>query len=176
MGYEGGSLTSLFGEGPQAATDVAVMRMAEKGGDRMTELTVENTPIGGREGEGHGGGNLRSSWYTLPLERVHIGSWPGWRSGTASDVDYAPHVEYGTGLWGPQGRKYEIRPKNPGGVLRWIDPKTGHEVFARRVWHPGSPGQHMLGIAATVVEGEADSGLFDGILNDWARTVEASAD
>lgn len=167
MGYVGGSLTSLFDKGPQKATDLAVRRMAEKAGDRMVDVTIMNTPI-------HRG-NLRSSWYQLPVNKTHFAVWPAYKSGVASNVDYAPYVEHGTGLWGPKHSKYPIVAKG-GGFLRWIDPKSGKEVFARKVMHPGSPGQHMVAIAAEVVEHEADSTLFQGILGEWAKTVEAMAD
>lgn len=176
MPYVGGSLVSLFGKEPKAATRLAARRMAERGGDRMVEITVINTPIGGRDIDGTGGGNLRSSWYQLPTKRIRHVLGPAYQSGVASNVEYAPYVEHGTGLWGPRGSKYPIRPKNPGGMLRWRSP-TGGYVYARVVMHPGSPGQHMVAIAGEVTEAEVDSGgLFDSILNEWARTVEASAD
>ena len=168
MAYVGGSLVSLFDEDSQAATNLAMRRMAEKGGDRMVEITIVNTPIDS--------GNLRTSWYQLPTQKTHYAIWVAYESGVASDVDYAPHVEHGTGLWGPKHAKYPITAKG-GGFLKWIDPATGNEVFARRVMHPGSPGQHMVAIAADVVEFEVDSGfLFNSILHDWSRAVETGAD
>ena len=92
-------------------------------------------------------------------------------------MDYAPHVEYGTGLWGPSGAKYPIYPKDPGGLLHWIDRDSGQHVFAKMVMHPGSPGQHMIAIAGSMAEAEFDGGAIgDGVLGEWARTVEASAD
>lgn len=175
MGYEGDKLPDFFGKRARSATDRAVFRMAERAGDRMVSLTVENTPIGGRALEGQGGGNLRTSWYQLDVKPTTRGVTTGYETGVASDVDYAPHVEYGTGLWGPFGRKYLIEPKSPGGVLHWRSPTTGEDVFARRVWHPGSPGQHMVGIAAAVVEAEMEAGLFDDIVHEWARAVEGAA-
>jgi hypothetical protein len=175
VGYHGGSLVSLFDEKAQAATRLAARRMAERGTDRMHSVTVENTPIGGRALEGDGGGNLRSSWYTLPVQRVvHESGDPAYEGVVASNVDYAPHVEYGTGLWGPKKAKYEIKPKTPGGWLAWRGPNG--MVYAKSVMHPGSPGQHMLQTGGFVAEYEADTFLFNDILNDWARAVEAGAD
>lgn len=169
MPYTGGSLVSLFDEEPQGLTRAALRLMAERGGDRMVELTVMNTPIY------HG--NLRSSWYQIPVNKTHFGPWEAWESGVATEVDYAPHVEYGTGLWGPKGAKYPIRPKDPSGWLKWTDAETGETRYAKQVMHPGSPGQHMVAIAADVVEAEFDGGvLFADILDGWARAVEASAD
>lgn len=177
MGYEGGKIASLFRPEP---TQVAVREMAEKGGDRMHELVVVNTPIGGREVEGGGGGNLRSSWYVTPVNRSRLpsaGDVVAYEVRVATDVDYAPDVEWGTGLWGPNHAKYEIKPKDPGGWLHWIDPKTGEDVFAKRVMHPGSPGQHMMATAAAMTEHEMSEGhLFTGILERWKHEQEALAD
>jgi hypothetical protein len=167
MPYVGGSLTSLFGAKAQAATELAVRRMAEAGGDHMVDVTIQNTPIKT--------GNLRTSWYQLRTNKTHYAVWPAYQSGVATDVTYAPHVEYGTGLWGPRHAKYPIEAKG-GGMLRWVDPKTGGEVFARRVMHPGSPGQHMVAIAAEMTEATADKTLYPPILSEWAMTIEAAAD
>lgn len=166
MGYVGGSLVSLFNKEPQKATDLAARRMAEKAGNRMVEMTIVNTPV-------HRG-SLRSSWYQLPTNKTHFAVWPAYKSGVASNVSYAPYVEHGTGLWGPKHAKYEIKPKG-GGFLKFIG-SDGNEVFARRVMHPGSPGQHMVAIAAEVTEHEANGTLMAGVLHEWAKAVESSAD
>lgn len=168
MGYVGGSLRSLFDAKAQAATKEAVMAMAEKGGSRMKELAEANTPIDT--------GELRSSWYQIPVHPTSFVVWDAWASGVASDVSYAPYVEYGTGIYGPKHAPYIIRPKNPGGLLVWTDPKTGRIIRAKEVLHPGSPGQHMVAIAADVTEFEADTGLFDGVLNTWGAAIEGGAD
>lgn len=172
--YIGARLATLFHTEP---IDVALERMANRGGDRMVEWTVKNTPIGFPRGlaTGFRGGNLRSSWRQKVPRTTRRRGLRGWESGVETDVDYAPDVEYGTGLWGPSHAKYVIEPKKPGGFLRWVDPQTGKDVFAKRVLHPGSPGQHMVAIAATMVEGEMRAGLFDDILEAWARETEALA-
>ena len=41
-----------------------------------------------------------------------------------------------------------IQPKNPNGWLHWIDPKTGQDVFAKMVNHPGTAAKPFLGPAA----------------------------
>jgi hypothetical protein len=75
-------------------------------------------------------------------------------------------------LWGPEHRKYLILPKRPGGFLAWRGP--GGMIFARAVWHPGSPGQHMVQIAAAAVEIEMMSGvLFNDLLHEWVHAQEA---
>lgn len=167
---------SFFDAPQQAATGRAAMAMAHRGGDRMHELTVINTPIGGRDQRGGGGGNLRSSWYQIPVHRIRTPKGRGFQSGVATQTEYAPHVESGTGLYGPKGAKYEIRPRTPGGYLRWVDPRTGREVFAKRVMHPGSPGAHMVATAAALVEAEFERGLVGGILDGWVRDIEAGVD
>lgn len=165
MPYVGGTLEPLFAPEPAQAT---LVRMADRGGERMVELTAENTPIDT--------GKLRASWYQRRLRRVRRGPLSGWESGVATDEDYGPDIEFGTGLYGPEHRRYLIVPKRPGGVLRWRDPKTGRIIFARRVMHPGSPGQHMVQIAAGALEIEMIDGLlFDGILREWVRAQESLA-
>jgi Bacteriophage HK97-gp10, putative tail-component len=161
--YVGGTLAPLFAVEPVEAT---LMRMAYRGGERMVELTTENTPVDT--------GRLRNSWYQRRLRRARRGRLSGWESGVASDEDIAPHVEFGTGLWGPEHRKYLIVPKRAGGSLRWRDPRTGRIIFARSVMHPGSPGQHMVQIAAGALEIEVSDGLlFDQILREWVRVQES---
>jgi phage gpG-like protein len=52
------------------------------------------------------------------------------------DVEYGVYQEFGTGLRGEfPGAPYEIKPRNPGGVLAF---KIGNRtVFAKKVTHPG---------------------------------------
>jgi Bacteriophage HK97-gp10, putative tail-component len=165
MPYVGGSLVSLFDEGQQSRTRLAMRRMVRRGTERMKAVATINTPVQTSK--------LRQSWYELPVTRTT--PVEGYESGIASDVEYAPHVEYGTGLWGPQHRKYPILPKHAD-FLAWRDPRTGEWIRAKRVMHPGSPGNHMVAIAASVVESELESGLVDSILDHWARSIEAAAD
>lgn len=166
--YVGGSLTSFFGKGPQAATVDAARAMARKGADRMHEVAAENTPVRT--------GNLRTAWYQLPVIEVDYLLGMGYRSGIANDVEYAKWVESGTGIYGPEHRPYVIVPKDPNGVLAWRDPKTGKWIHAKKVIHPGSPGNHMLALAAHVVEAEVEGGpIFQRILDEWVAIVEGSA-
>lgn len=161
MSYEGGKLRPWFDTTPNRR---AAKRMAEKGGDQMLKRTEHHTPVDTA--------HLRQSWRRKPVliianergERVY-------QSGVETDVDYAPYVEYGTGLWGPKHAKYEIKPKHPDGWLHWIDPHTGDSVFAKRVMHPGSPGAHMVAIAVAETEAGLDA-LLAPILREWAREVE----
>lgn len=138
-------------------------RAAKAGGGRMTELTAMNTPIDTS--------HLRRSWREKPVLLFTKNGLPAASSGVFTEVEYAPYVEHGTGLWGPKHAKYVIEPKNPDGWLRWTDPHTGLPVFAKRVLHPGSPGNHMVAIAANVTEHELGL-IVQPALERWAREVE----
>lgn len=158
MPYVGDRLAPLFDTGP---LDRALVRMANEGGDELHDLVVMNTPIDG--------GNLRSSWYRTPA--VEEGrTRRAWRSWVRTEVEYAPYVEWGTGLFGPEHRKYLIEPKEPGRMLSWVS--GGRRFFAHRVWHPGSPGQYMMASAAARLEATLPSRLQPE-LERWAHEQEA---
>lgn len=162
MGYSGGRLAPWFGTG---LVEKACMRMAVRGGGALTERTAALTPVDT--------GHLRESWRRIPV--VILADELGrvvYESGTETDVGYAPDVEWGTGLWGPKHAKYLIEPKKPGGWLHWISPE-GEDVFAKRVWHPGSPGRHMVAIAVAATEAEMEM-LVAPILAAWAVEQERS--
>lgn len=166
--YVGGSLVPLFGKTAQALTKRVSHRIVSRGADRMHDVAAANTPVRT--------GNLRTAWYQLPVVPTSGEGASGVKGGIANDTEYAPYVEYGTGVYGPKHRPYVITPKKPGGVLAWRDPKTGQWVYATKVNHPGSPGNHMLAIAAHVVEGELISGaLAEPVLKEWAEAIERLA-
>jgi hypothetical protein len=170
MGYHGNSLETLFDDSAQDELKVTLRRGADRAGSRMRELARINTPVNT--------GELRMSWYQLPTEKIRHLLTPSdyaYRSGTATDVDYAPYVEFGTGLYGPRHAKYAILPKNAP-MLAWKDPKTGHWIYAKKVMHPGSPGNHMVAIAADVVEHEFEHGLIDDLLAEWTNGIERRAE
>lgn len=152
--YIGPDLPAAFRREP---LDRALYRMADKGGDRLHEFIVAFTPIKT--------GNLATSWYRKPVAVRYTGSSPEFTSTVATDVDYAPYVNYGTGLWGPEHRKYLIEPHPPNEYLTWIDPLTGRRVYARRVWHPGSEGHYMIENAGSVVH----AGLNEMMLPELER-------
>lgn len=168
MPYVGGSLASLFGKVPQAATAKCAEGIARKGGDRLRELAEMNTPVKT--------GKLRGAWKAGPVVRGNHLFGPSYSVAATNDTDYAAYVEEGTGLYGPKHAKYEIKPKDPAGTLAFKG-ADGKWVFAKRVMHPGSRGNHMLAIAAHVVEFEVDSGMLaQAELEEWARAVEDAAD
>lgn len=139
----GGSLVGLFDAGPfEAAQERIVADMADEGHDAI----VRNTPVRS--------GNLRTSWYKSPPLGAH--HRPGYyEASVVTEVEYAPYVEEGTGLYGPRHRSYEIVPKT-GSALRWRDPRTGKWVWARRVTHVGSRGAHMARLGTEMVEARLD--------------------
>lgn len=161
MGYVGGKLAPMYGDGP---LDRAVWRMADAGGDELHDLAVRNTPIDS--------GNLRSSWYREPTV-MEGASRRSFRSRVKTDTEYAAFVEYGTGLYGPEHRKYLIEPKQPGGLLSWIG-EGGERFYATRIWHPGSPGAHMMSSAAARLETTLGYALQHE-LDRWAHEQEALA-
>lgn len=135
--YSGPRLAAMFD--PRVAEHTAG-QIADAGGDELHDLIVRNTPI-------HTG-KLRESWYRDPTVKEgdrHV-------SRVKTDVEYAPYVNYGTGLWGPSHAKYPILPHPPKQFLHWIDPASGRDVFARKVMHPGSPPQYMIESGAAKLE------------------------
>jgi hypothetical protein len=139
--YIGPDLPAAFDDAPVRAT---LRRMADTGGDKLHDFIVQYTPVKT--------GNLATSWYREPTTRELHGTSMAYVSKVATDVDYAPYVNYGTGLFGPKHTKYLIEPHNPTGFLHWVDPLTGQDRYARSVWHPGSPGEYMVEKAAVFVE------------------------
>lgn len=184
--YEGDSLADWV-DSAKKPTSRAARRMADKGGEHMTSLTKDNTPVGEWwDGQGwQASGHLRRSFDQKPIvvykdER----GFTIYETGVETSVDYAPDVEYGTGLWGPNHAKYEITPKKPGGWLSWVTRKpfttkkgkvipAGTRMFAKRVMHPGSPGNHMVAIAVAATEIEFDT-LMRPILSAWTRDADTA--
>lgn len=168
MGYEGDKLAPMI-ERLDVASKRAGHNMAERMVERGRENIRMNTPVATF--------HLRNTYKRTPVRHQQLSSlgytsirWSAWVwQGTVyTEVEYAPHVEYGTGLWGPKRRKYKIQPKKPGGVLRFTPyqrmpsgavildvegaPARGKPVMVRFVMHPGSPGQHMFRIGAELTE------------------------
>lgn len=161
--YFGPYLPDLFRQEP---LDRAMRRMADTGGDRLHDYIVAFTPIKT--------GNLATSWYRKETRRELHGTSTAYVAPVASDVDYAPYVNYGTGLWGPEHRKYLIEPHPPNKFLSWIDPLTGKRVFARRVWSPGSEGHHMIEKSGSVIHATLDAMMLPE-LETYKREAEAAA-
>jgi hypothetical protein len=135
-------------------------------GSRMLDFTVINTPVDS--------GNLRTSWYNTPVRIAHVaGGAIAYETTVATDVEYAGFVEHGTGEFGPHHARYRIRAKGKGkggaDYLRFV--VGGKVVFAREVWHPGSPGQHMVAIAAAMTEAQLDR-ILHPVLEAWTKAQE----
>jgi hypothetical protein len=161
MAYIGGFLSPWFQNDPN---EKAMRNMVRVGIREGKEIAAENTPVQT--------GDLREHW----TESEHIGKTVsflgiGWEGSWENDLDYAPYVNYGTGLYGPEHRKYLIVPKTPGGTLHWVDRLTGEDRYAKAVLHPGSPGHHMLEISAAWLEATWER-LVRPVLTAWAREVE----
>lgn len=160
MGYKGGKLAPWFDSSPvDSFMKAAVVTVAAEG----REIAEKNTPIQT--------GDLRRAWESekKPHKAVtFVGV--GWSASWSNSVEYAQYVNYGTGLFGPEHKKYLILPKKPGGTLHWVD-KGGADVYAGGVMHPGSPGNFMLEISADYVEATWQR-LVKPALRHWVKTME----
>lgn len=137
--------------------------MTNTTGDAIHDLIIENTPVDTR--------NLRTSWHREPAApAIRSGQATTYKTTVSTSVSYAPYVEEGTGLWGPENRKYLIIPKK-GNTLHWKD-SAGHSHFAARVMHPGSPGAHMVAVSMAKVEHSNDA-IVAGDLEQWKLEQEA---
>lgn len=165
MAYEqnGKTMVGLIDDAIEAVPKTMRM-MANDVGEYMTTITRRNTGVDS--------GWLRSQIFQKRIvvftmsDEVRV-----YETGSYTEVDYAPYVEDGTGNWGPKHAPYEILPKPPNTLLSWIDGKTGKRVFAKRVMHPGSPGQHMFAIGTAMAEAEFHR-LVQPALRSFAQAAE----
>lgn len=148
----------------EQATMTLGRTLAEDALERFQHNIEVNTPVNT--------GALRSSYR---LTTVHYGPVVGsrlmemaWTGTVYTEMDYAEFVERGTGLYGPEHKMYEIKPKSPGGLLHWVTPAGGH-AFAKSVMHPGSPGAAMFRIGAVLTEHETDEWAYRA-LREWERS------
>ena len=161
MAFIGGKLHPWFSTTPNK---VALKNMVRVGTEYASEIAAANTPVES--------GYLRSNWnVTKPFPTMTFLGY-GWQAEWENDSDYAAFVNWGTGLYGPEHRKYLIVPKRPGGSLHWVDRLTGEDRYAKYVWHPGSPGNHMLEISAGMLEANWTR-MVKPVLVKWAEQVEA---
>lgn len=161
MGYIGGKTAPWFGTKPvDVFMRAAPVAVAKEG----REVAEKNTPIDT--------GDLRAAWMAdnTPSRAVSLVG-VGWKASWYNKLEYAPYVNYGTGLYGPEHKKYLILPKKPGGSLHWVDKLTGQDVYAKSVMHPGSPGNYMLEISADFVETTWDK-IVKPLLRIWAKSTE----
>jgi hypothetical protein len=158
-------------------------RLAYDGRDAFKANVAKNTPVKTR--------HLRESYKTTPVQYVlaHHGieSVWCWEAEVFTEVEYAPFVERGTGLWGPKHKKYEIRPKDPNGALAFsgyakhpdgsvvLDVNhgvvMGKPVVVKYVMHPGSPGAAMFRIGASLTEHEIDRWAAR-VMGQWRAEVQ----
>lgn len=115
-------------------TDRIVFQMAEQVAVRAYELAPKKT------------GELANSIY------IEYGNQ---EARVIAGAPYAAFVEFGTwshNVLDPKPGTYTIRPKKPGGVLRFTG-SDGRPVFTTKVEHPGVKAQPFLGPAnAEVLE------------------------
>lgn len=172
------------------ATDDCGHALADNMVDVGMDNIQKNTPV-----ETY---HLREGYKRTPITYGQVASlgytslrWSAyaWSGSVYTEVEYAPFVESGTGLFGPKRKKYKIAPKKPGGVLAFspyarmpnggvildvsgAPRKGGGDIFVRFVMHPGSPGQHMFKIGAEITEHEKERWSAEP-LRLWKQAVEA---
>jgi hypothetical protein len=177
MGWEGKSTHSRppsytdFVDHALAQVDESMMVMAMDARNAMVDNTQRNTPVSDPSpGEPVHLPHLRDEIEGKPVIVEPRPNGRVYETGAVTFVEYAPYVEDGTGMWGPHHAPYPIEP-TPGGLLSWVGP-DGKRRFAKRVMHPGSPGQHMFAIGAALTEHEFER-IADHGLREWERRVEA---
>jgi hypothetical protein len=140
-------LDRLLRYGPRMAREAAVLTM-QRAAEAHVAAIHRNIELG-KSFKSRTGALERSIQWRRAGNHVEI----------FASVPHAPHIEYGTGLWGPKNKKYKIEPKAaPEGkpdlarkALRWFS--GGKAVFAVRVMHPGmKPRPFMLRGKLPVVE------------------------
>lgn len=167
-GYHGESVVDLI-DHVKGVTRRTGHRLADAMVDHGMSAIERNTPVETRL--------LRESWRRTDIDYGQVATlgytsirWSAfaWSGEVYTEVEYAPHVEMGTGLWGPKRKKYKIQPKKPGGVLAFTPyarlPGGGvvldvvgnvgkhGPIYVQFVMHPGSPGAHMIKIGSTLTE------------------------
>jgi hypothetical protein len=160
MGYTGGKLAPWFDNKP---VDFLLRNAAVLVVTNAREIAEKNTPIET--------GDLRAAWMSDKVASQIQMVGLGWEAKWFNKLEYAPYVNYGTGLYGPEHKAYLILPKKPGGTLHWVDRITGQDVFAKAVLHPGSPGNYMLEISADTIEATWDK-IIRPVLRQWVRLME----
>lgn len=78
-------------------------------------------------------------------------------------------LNYGSGLQGPKGSKYTIRPRAIGGMLRFYWQKIGQNVEFKKVSHPGVPKTLFVNKAKIAAEDLMMTEMFSEI-NEAIRT------
>jgi hypothetical protein len=140
-----GTLENFINE---RAVSEACHEIADTAGDTMEELTKRNTPVGGAEFRDHAArapGTARESIYRTPVETAFTFGGEGKRVRVRTEDPVFPYIEWDT-------RPHEIRPRRPGGSLRWRSRSGVH--FAKVVHHPGTKGAHSFTLAAAKTEAE----------------------
>lgn len=168
MGYSGARLAPLFSPEP---AKVAAQAMVALGRRELLRETVQNTPIDDSPFPSRRPGTARASWHEKPVEKVSTGLADIYETGVITEDDVATYLEYGTGLYGPEHRPYIIRPKTPGGMLRFYSRREGRWVYARSVTHPGIHPQRPLQTAVALVEHRLPE-MMAPILEAWIVAAE----
>lgn len=170
MGYSGARLAPLFSPRPAKR---AARRMTGRAVEEWRANVVQNTPIDDSPYPSRPPGTARKSWRTKPVVGPLVTlSADTYLSGVETEDDVASFLETGTGLYGPKGQAYVIKPKDPDGYLHFFDRKSGEWVFAKQVLHPGIHAQKPLAVGTVITEHELARTLQPTLL-DWIKEQEA---
>lgn len=144
----------------------------------MLDEAVDKTPLGTFDPETsaqwYEPGAAKRSWRVKPVQRG-VSARGGvrertWTTGVESHLEYVRYLDEGWGLWGPRHSRYIIRPRKPGGALRFRG-KSGEIMFRAFVMHPGAAGFHMTSWAAAMAEHRM-AGLSRLPMERFARALE----
>lgn len=172
MGYSGARLAGMFSPVPARR---AARRMAHRSVIEWHANVVQNTPIDDAPYPSRPPGTARRSWKArLVVGPIHTLSMDTYISGIETEDDVASFLETGTGLYGPKGQAYVIKPKDPEGYLHFFNRKTGEWVFAKQVLHPGIHAQRPLATGTVITEHELARTLQPTLL-EWIREQETLA-
>jgi hypothetical protein len=172
VGYTGARLAPIFSPTPARIT---ARRMAEHSAEHFRKRVAEATPVDHSGLSDRVPGSARASWRVKPV----LGPIPSLsREEYLTGIESWDHVtrllEYGTGRFGPHRVPYVIRPKTPGGVLRFWSGRAGRWVFARSVLNPGQHAQRPLATGAAITEVELRR-VLQPDLQEWRAMVEMIA-
>jgi hypothetical protein len=140
----------------EEVTGPALRSMADRGGEAMTEIARERTPLGPGKDYGH----VRESWRRKPVTRESRPGGAGYASGVESDHYRARWVEWGVG-------PHNIDPKDAEAIQTPEGPRAAAH-------HPGYAGAHPVAQAAAAVDA-GFGGLMRPEAQAWAREAEANA-
>lgn len=126
--------------------DRAVDEFGAKNTERLKRDIRSETPRSTAD-DFAGGVHLADSYYIVgPRKTAHTITYR-----VKTDVEYAPWVEWDTGIHGPRGSRYRIAARRAN-FLHFYWKNAGKWFKGPSVMHPGSKGAHMFAKGADELE------------------------